>query len=180
MSCFFSSSLTEVKCRPGKGNCSPGRNFVEKKSHAESRYIIIFSTCGLFLISLRNSRGIANFVNTFQKSVSLHRCLFLFYYKPSMHSLLVANNLESSAIMNACSNAFAKDQGTQSPWGLPHFRIWLFTSQDTEREPGIALCAQIHLVSSFGFCSETDSPIAPSTLLLLLIFVSWETKYNSN
>lgn len=40
--------------------------------------------------------------------------------------------------------------------------------------------AKIHLVNSFGLCSETDSPIVPFNLLLLLIFVSWETKYNSN
>lgn len=107
----------------------------------------------------------------------------LFGDELSTHSLLVANNLESSAIVSIYSNALAKVPGyTELMWTLPNFRTWLPTSPGREASGIIVMCiywSKVHAVSPFGLHSETDSPTVPFNLLLLLILVSWETKHKA-
>lgn len=111
---FLLIKSDRARCRPGRGTRGSGENFVEKKTHAESGCIIISSTYGLFHRPFRVSSppGTLEVLPILQiryKSPLVYTDVCSFSIT---HSLLVANNLESSTIMSTCSNVLAKDQGT--------------------------------------------------------------------
>lgn len=106
--CSFSLSQAVATWRPGSGTCGPGGNYVKKKTHAESGYIIISPTYGLLYRPFRalsppGTLEVLPILQIHSKSPLVYTDVCASSVTSWAHStlLLVANNLESSIITNA-------------------------------------------------------------------------------
>lgn len=186
-SCSFSSSQTGARCRPGSSTCGTGGNYAEKKTRVVWLYNHFFNLQLIpqaiqSLTSPRNSRGIANFTNTFPKTISLHRCL-----SSSVTSRAHTPCWERTTWRGLSSHKHALKRTCQSTRihgahvDSAYFRTWFPTSpaERSQYNRYVHVLEQGPCSSSFRLHSETDSPTVPFNLLLLLILVSWETKHKA-